>query len=254
MTTRVVNDELDSVLGRLAKKQYELFNRVRAGRVSSEIALDGLQLLLENHRVVKAGQSQKKGKGMDSRLQELDRFYREIFGGGHDCDNLMLKPNPEGMPWTVLMASWLTYDIVEDAFTHNGIPYVKWTEKRLSEVIDLTKEARSPWKGGYAIALRDRVEADEENKNLSTNRCAARGIDGITLLERLVLELWHWWKSKQHLDIYHGTLCSGSRYLDGFVPDVNFSSNDKVDVSMCNPDYDDDDELLRSRSAVSIGH
>ncbi len=77
---------------------------------------------------------------------------------------------------------------------------------------------RSAVGGAYAIRLRARVEADEEHKNNSANDLAASGVKGITLLERMLLELKHFEETGGHLDIQNVTLCSGSRDADGGVP------------------------------------
>ena len=64
------------------------------------------------------------------------------------------------------------------------------------------------------------VEADEENKNISANEADKKGIKGITLRERLLMELDYFKETGKHLDIDNFTICSGSRYSAGFVPGV----------------------------------
>jgi hypothetical protein len=105
--------------------------------------------------------------------------------------------------------------------------------------------------GSYAIGFIRTAEADEENKNLSANQLKERNHKGITLLERLLLELGYFMVTGQHLDAKNITLCTGSRYSDGDVPDVYWDYvNCEVYVDWCDPD--DRYDGLRSRSAVSL--
>jgi hypothetical protein len=105
--------------------------------------------------------------------------------------------------------------------------------------------------GSYSIAFSRTVEADEANKNLSASVLKDRGHKGITLLERLFLELGYFLATGKHLDQKNVTLCSGSRDSDGCVPLVDWNSDSReVYVFWGGPDgcYDG----LRSRSAVSL--
>jgi hypothetical protein len=81
---------------------------------------------------------------------------------------------------------------------------------------------RHPRNGSYAVWVRDRQEADEELKNLSANQLKEQNVKGVTLLERLLYELKYHKETGRHLDIKNWTLCSGSRYSDGSVPDVDW--------------------------------
>ncbi|MEK7138056.1 MAG: hypothetical protein AAB787_00965 [Patescibacteria group bacterium] len=101
----------------------------------------------------------------------------------------------------------------------------------------------------YAIRVRERVEADEELKNLSANDLKKKKIDGVTLLERLVYGLKYFDETGNHLDRENWTLCTGSRDSDGSVPYVYLSSGGEVRVYWCHPGGSDDG--LRARSVVS---
>ncbi len=92
------------------------------------------------------------------------------------------------------------------------------------------------------------VEADEELKNLSADDLKEKGIEGITLRERLLLELQYVAETGKHLDLTNWTLCSGSRYSDGVVPDVSWGGG-KLNVNWNNSSNRND--YLRSR-AVSL--
>ena len=95
------------------------------------------------------------------------------------------------------------------------------------------------------------IEADLELANKSANDLKAEGIEGITLRERLILELQYFKETGNHLDIDNWTLCSGSRNSDGNVPDVYWNSDDRrlhVDWSGADNRFPN----LRARAAVSI--
>ena len=77
----------------------------------------------------------------------------------------------------------------------------------------------------YAIRVRDRVEADEENQ-ISAETAWSKGVKGMTNLERMLLELWYHWETNDHLDKETLTICSGSRYSDGCVPDAHCSGEE----------------------------
>lgn len=99
----------------------------------------------------------------------------------------------------------------------------------------------------YAYWVRDRVEADEENKNLSANQLADQNRGGQTILERIIHEISYWDETGDHLDKENVTLCDGSRGLGGGVPSADWSGGFRVDYA--HPSSAD--ARLRSRSAGS---
>lgn len=102
----------------------------------------------------------------------------------------------------------------------------------------------------YAVWVCDRVEADEELKNLSANQIEEQGVTGITLMERLLQELKYFSETKKHLDVQNVTLCTGSRYSDGSVPYVHWITDyRRLSVGWCYADGSADS--LRSRAVVS---
>ena len=66
--------------------------------------------------------------------------------------------------------------------------------------------------------FRDVVEADEKYKDKSAEDLEKAGIVGITLRERLIMELDHFKETGGHFDVENITLCTGSRGADGSVP------------------------------------
>lgn len=85
----------------------------------------------------------------------------------------------------------------------------------------------------------DSVEPDSETLGLSTKEAEAKGFtNGITLRERMLLELEYFERTGNHLDIKGVTLCGGSRYSDGGVPRVDWYLDDQeVSVSWYGVDY-----------------
>jgi len=172
---------------------------------------------------------------------EWVRFYKEVFGIEADFTDLQIPEKREGFNWMLVMLKGLTSNKLFDKCKER---FGAW---RYTEDLDTVQSVRKT-DHNYAIWLRDRVEADEENKNKSANVCNKEGINGITLEERLLLELWYHWKFNKHLDISNWTLCSGSRDPSGFVPSVSWH-DDRLSVSDCAPGYSLG--YLRARAAVS---
>ena len=65
--------------------------------------------------------------------------------------------------------------------------------------------------GSYAIWVKDVREADEKNANKSAKDLATLNHLGLTLLERILLEVDYYLEHGEHLDVINITLCSGSR-------------------------------------------
>ena len=122
----------------------------------------------------------------------------------------------------------------------------RWTYDNLDQIVNSDRTSEKE----YTIKVKANIEADENLKNMSVNDLKEKGVKGITLLERLVLELQYFKETGKHLDIENVTLCSGSRYSDGSVPYVGwYSSDSKMHVVWFLPDsrY----SYLRSRGVVS---
>lgn len=179
-------------------------------------------------------------------LTDWQDFYREVFGIEADFSGVVIPEKPEGFDRLLIIDDRMTPDRAY-GMCAGTFPSWKWTDRDLNEVVTSDRTAEN---GAYAIWMRDRVEADEELKNLSANQLKERNISGITLEERLIYELKYFKETGKHLDIKNVTLCSGSRYDAGSVPDVYFFPNTgEVHVYYYHPAHHDD--LLRSRQAVS---
>ncbi|MEX2012690.1 MAG: hypothetical protein WD970_03020 [Patescibacteria group bacterium] len=180
-------------------------------------------------------------------LDEMTRFYGEVFGLECDFPNIRVPISREGFDWLLIMDERISTQAAYEA-CQKQFNCWKYTDRSLDDAVPVNDRDQS--KGTYAIWLRDTVEADEVHRNKSANDLKAANISGITLRERLILELWYFWKTQKHLDVQNWTLCSGSRYDDGDVPSVGWGSDgSRVDVIWFRPDGRDDS--LRVREVVS---
>ncbi|OGI25560.1 MAG: hypothetical protein A3J76_05775 [Candidatus Moranbacteria bacterium RBG_13_45_13] len=174
------------------------------------------------------------------------KFYKKIFGADLDLSKVHIseRPDPAKDWWLIIVANGMTpqrlYNKNKELF-----PCWCWTDENLDEIVESERIAKD---GHYAVWIRRRVEADEEFKNLSANDLKKQGHKGITLEERLLLELHYFWKTKKHLDIQNVTLCTASRYSSGSVPRVDWVVG-RLRVHWCDSGHASDH--LRSREAVS---
>jgi len=114
----------------------------------------------------------------------------------------------------------------------------------------LDKDFPSPKQPTTRYFLKE-VEADEEHKNKSAKNLEKEGVEGITLRERLIMELQYFEETGKHLDVDNVTLCSGSRFSGGGVPSVGWSA----DARRVYVDWDsvsDSHSGLRARAVVSL--
>jgi hypothetical protein len=178
-------------------------------------------------------------------LADWFSFYRDVFGLETDFSSLRIPERKECFDCLIVVAQGMTpqklYDKCKELFL-----CWKYTDRNLDEIITSDRTAKD---GPYAVWVRDGVEADEELKNLSVNQLKSMNISGITLEERLLLELKLFKKTGKHLDIQNWTLCAGSRDSDGGVPFVSWDGGSELRVFW----YDSGgaSDGLRARAAVS---
>lgn len=178
-------------------------------------------------------------------LADWQAFYADVFGIGTDFSSLIIPEKRAGFDRLLILAQDMApqrlYDKCQELFL-----VWKWTDGDLNKIVKSDRTAKD---SAYAIWVRDRVEADEELKNLSANQLKQQNITGITLEERLAYELKFFKETSKHLDIKNITLCTGSRYDDGSIPGVDWLDGGELHVHGYDPD--DTDGYLRSRQAVS---
>ncbi len=175
-------------------------------------------------------------------IADWEQFYRDL---GINCDlsGVAIPNDPGGFGRVIIMIKGVTPQGAYDLCAKN-FPCWKWTDENLDRIVRSNRTAK---KGPYAIRLRDRVEADEELKNLSANDLKRQGVAGITLEEREIYELKFFKETGKHLDVMNWTLCAGSRGDDGDVPNVDWRGG-QMSVRWCGPGVPRDG--LRSRAAV----
>ena len=177
-------------------------------------------------------------------ITDWQQFYHDLFGLEIDLLGLSVPAKKKGFDRLVIVAQGMTLQRLYDNCV-KLCPCWKWTDDDLDKIVQSERTAKD---GTYAVWFRDVVEADEELKNLSANDLKEKGIPGITLEERLLMELKYFKETGNHLDIKSWTLCSGSRYSVGGVPRVDWGSV-RLRVDWYRPD--DASGYLRSRRAVS---
>ena len=208
----------------------ELFAQIETGRITKERMQSFLRGEMGNISTLLAG---------------WQKFYHDLFGLKVDFSGLVVPTKRKGFNRLIVVAQGITpqqyYDKCAELFTS-----WKWTDRNLDDIVHSEWIAKDR---AYAVWFRDTVEADNDLKNLSYNDLKKKGIPGITLEERLLMELNYFKESGNHLDIKNVTLCAGSHYLDGSVPAVGWVPGGReVCVSWYHPGYSD--AYLRSRRAV----
>lgn len=244
MTTQVVTDE---ELGQLARKQHDLFRRVREGGVEFLTVMDGLQLLIEGYEILSSRRfGPKPTDTTDSQLQSWYSFYQKYFGLELDIASAFKIPERKpGFDQLIVVSKGITLNQIIEVCRKEFQVWV-YTKDLNSNV---TENDRTNIES-YAIWVRDRVEADEENKNLSANDCKAKNIQGETLMEALLHHLKYFSETDKHLDVKNITLCSGSRDRDRGVLGVDWGPGHReLCVAQYNPANRDGN--LRVRSVVS---
>lgn len=237
-----------------------------------KVLLSGLVLFFFVGQNVSSGQTQSAGdreKGvtismplstdMAARLTDefragfvegWQKFYLEEFGLKVNLSKLVIPPHRNGFDRLIVIVPGVTAQSVYNACAkHFKILKYKYIDESLDKEVPVNDRIATT--RPYAVWIRDRQEADEELKNLSANELKKRNIFGETLTERLIHELKYFLETGKHLDVENFTLASGSRYSDGYVPYVSWSSHyDELYVDWDGPDYAHDS--LRSREVVSV--
>ncbi len=178
----------------------------------------------------------------DEQCESWRQFYLNEFG-----IELGEVSDPGGFDRLIAAAKGITVQQVYDRCLQHFSCW-KYTDRSLNEVI--VHDDRSLENGTYAIRIRERIEADEEFKNLSADQLKKRKHQGITLTERLLYELKYFMETGKHLDIKNTTFCTGSRDDTGGMPGVYWFPDDRrMYVGWYRPGRAKNN--LRSREVVS---
>lgn len=225
-----------NVFERLFKLWASICKLILDGKREAEEVCSVLQTIVDGKRLVEATPT------LQEMLADWSNFYKEVFGLDLDFSGVAIPEHKPGFDRLLVIAKGMTpqrlFNKCKELF-----PSWKYTDTDLDKVI---KSVRTSQDGHYAVWVRDRVEADEENKNLSADDLKERGTDEITLEERIVYELKFFKETGEHLDKSNWTLCPGSRDSNGVVPDASWRGGFRVYWYYCHCGD------LRSRSVVSL--
>ncbi|PKM91614.1 hypothetical protein CVU82_00155 [Candidatus Falkowbacteria bacterium HGW-Falkowbacteria-1] len=182
-------------------------------------------------------------------LAVWQKIYREWFDVDVDISGLQVPENynPE-KHFLVLVAKGITMNTVIAAMRKRFNVHL-YTENL---DVSVTKNDRTLENGTYIVLFNRNIEVDEEFKNMSADDLAKKGHKGITLFERLLLEVLYYNETKEHLDVESLTLCSGSRHFDDrHVPRVGWGFGyEGLRVYGYDPGHSRN--CLRPRSVVSL--
>lgn len=173
------------------------------------------------------------------------KIYRDHFG--IELGPVIIPTHRKGFDRLIVVAKGVT---IEQAYKVCSGLFPCWRSTNVNLDKAVPTNDRTSTNGDYAIWVRDRIEADEELKNLSANQLAATGLQTITLLERILFELIWFVETKGHLDVNNVSLCAGSRSDDGSVPSADWGDGMfYVNADWYGPGNARDD--LRGRQVVS---
>ncbi len=220
-------------------REFDLvLGKVRENRQTESL----LKMQKEIEEKIESLQKEFSLEEIREKIQDWQDFYREVFQMETDFSKIKIPEKQEGFEKLLIMAPGLDAQKIFDKCKE----FFETFDVDVSTVRDLERASDS----AYAVWIRDRVEADEENKNLSADEIKEMSMTTQTLRERLLQELEYFKKTGAHLDMQKVTLCAGSRDGDGDVPRVDWDfDNGKLDVRWRNSDYADG--ALRARQVVS---
>ncbi len=182
-------------------------------------------------------------------LGEWHEMYWKIFKIDPGLDRITMPEVRPGFGWAIPRVPEIPTNLLLGACRERWL-----TQSYIGDDLEVgvpTNE-RHYSQGPYGIWVRDRCEADDELKNFSAEQIAKKKLMTITLDERLALGLFYATRVSLglHLDVENVTLCSGSRYSDGFVPGVSWNAaSRRLYVSWYSPQ--NHFPFLRSRAVVS---
>jgi len=161
-------------------------------------------------------------------LARWSDVYLKLFNRRPDLSGIRIPEKPEGVgPVRLIVVAkelleWTGNKPLEGVQEALKKHFPGWEYDNDLDVAIPTND-RDPKNGSYAVWVKDARGADDDLENFSADDLAEKGIPGITMLERQLLEADYFWQRGEHLDQQNWTLCSGSRDRDGSVPHVNWN-------------------------------
>jgi hypothetical protein len=188
--------------------------------VLAKLSFEQVQHLLTNKNTILRRKLQEVFEIVIDQFVEVrtgwEGFYLDHFGIIADFSSVVIPPKPAEGPWRLVF--------VAQGLTLNGVLAVMrklfkvWTYTEYLD-INVTVNARTSTES-YAVWVRDGVEPDEKYLGQSTRQADMGGKIGVTLLERMILEISYFLETGKHLDIKGITFCTGSRDSNGGEPNM----------------------------------
>ena len=158
-----------------------------------------------------------------------EQFYKSEFGWTVNFGSVVVPIRPSIGQWRLIfIAKGMTL----------GKVFKAWKFEKFEYSIDLDKELINKRTAAehYAVWILAGDEPDEKYLNMPVEKADPIMEIGMTLLERMILESYHFAITGKHLDMKGATICSGSRHADGRVPFVAPYSDGAVRVNWLNLD------------------
>ncbi|MFA6097428.1 MAG: hypothetical protein WC788_07425 [Candidatus Paceibacterota bacterium] len=159
-------------------------------------------------------------------ISDWQTFYRNVFDINVDLSGIKIPEKAAGFDRLIVVIPEMT---MRNLFEKCDRMFGVW--KYFSEGIDddFVRSERKAAKGAYAIWVKDAIDSDEELKNISKKEFGAKAFYGMTLPERLLMELKFHNETGGHLDPNSATICSGSNFSSWKIPMV-FWDGEKVAI------------------------
>lgn len=146
----------------------------------------------------------------EGHLAKWAEFYEKFFGIDLGKSDIPLPEPKPGYEWPIVVAKGLTLNRAHEVCAKHFPCRCSWP--------DLDKEVshndRSPAKSGYAVWVLDAAESEKRRQEFNSRpRPRRRKTDPteITLLERILFELYYWHVTGEHIDKDGWMFCAGSK-------------------------------------------
>lgn len=154
----------------------------------------------------------------DCEVDTWIQFYQDVFNLHLDLAQVEIPCIEPVFSWRMIIAHTLTYELLHEVLTNTLTTCSKCEMQDFHNHIRVMQDDRSPRQRTYSFLIRNTIEADSVHRNKPVLSFQEQKLRGITLLERLVLELFFWYQNQKHLDLSGFTVCSGSRWDNNSVP------------------------------------
>jgi len=158
--------------------------------------------------------NKRDGLQLEKQIQNTVTFYLAVLGLRINPEDLENKMRVYLYRWTLFVHESLEINRLWEVCKKRFVSSHSFIGKDIKQA--LATNQRDPQKSGsYIFRVRRCIEADEKWGNE-----IGKMNDGmtITLLERILLELWCYWQFHRHLDVKSWTFCSGSTLTSGNIP------------------------------------